>query len=77
MNCPTCAVEMKSGFLYVRGLGGALFWSESAETKVFSRKSLTQIDLRKISKVPTGGQAIVPAHHCAPCGLMTFKTGPG
>ncbi len=75
LKCPSCAVELGRGFIYVRGFAGSLFWSETRETRFYSRKGLEQIDLSKISEVPTGGQAIIPAWRCSACGMVTFKSG--
>ncbi len=74
MKCPACSSDLKEGFLYVRGIGAALHWSEKGDASFFSKKELEQIDLRKISRTPTGNQAVVPAWRCEKCDLVTFST---
>lgn len=71
LNC-TCGTKMLGGFLYVRGVGGALLWSESGETPIYSRRGLDQIDLDAMSRGPTGGQAVVPAWRCPDCAMISF-----
>lgn len=73
MKCPECAGEMQRGYLYVRGLGGALFWSDKKDTGFFSRRGLEQIDLSKISLIRPAAQAVVDAARCARCGIVSFK----
>ena len=72
MNCPECNGEMDKGAMYVRGLGGSLFWSTFADRRWFSRKHLEQMDLSKMSLAPTGGQAVFESWRCR-CGMITFK----
>ncbi len=72
MNCPSCDKEMENGGLYVRGLGGSLFWSVKKSIPWFSRRDLNQIDLSKMSLTRTGAQAVIESWRCR-CGLITFK----
>jgi hypothetical protein len=72
MNCAVCNREMENGGLYVRGLGGSLFWSIEKNIPWFSRRDLNQIDLSKVSLTGTGAQAVVESWRCR-CGLITFK----
>lgn len=74
MKCPECGQDMESGFIYVRGLGGSLFWSKSKDTGFMSRKGLEQIDLRKISVTGLAAQGVVPAERCATCAMVAFKS---
>jgi hypothetical protein len=67
---------MGKGFLYVRGLGGSLFWGAEKNAGVFSRRGLQQIDLGRISEVPPRTQAVVQAGKCAKCGTVSFKAFP-
>ena len=73
MKCPSCGKEMELGFMYVRGLGGSLFWSETKDTRFFSRRDLEQIDLGRLSLTGTSAQAILSATRCRPCALIAFK----
>ena len=72
MNCSSCDNEMEKGALYVRGLGGSLFWSDNTNNRWFSRRGLDQMDLSKMSLKPTGGQAVIESWRCN-CGLVTFN----
>ena len=67
---------MDSGFLYVRGVGGSLFWSRTDTTGFLSHRDLEPIDLSRLSPGGTGTQAIVSAARCARCGLLAFQTTP-
>ena len=73
MKCPSCGENMEMGFLYVRGVGGSLFWSETEDTGFYSRRNLEQIDLAKLSATGTAAQAVLNAARCRPCGLFAFK----
>ncbi len=72
MHCSSCDKEMESGSLYVRGLGGSLFWSGKKNIPWFSRRDLNQIDLSNMSLIRTGAQAVIESWRCK-CGLITFK----
>jgi hypothetical protein len=73
MNCPKCGATMASGFLYVRGVGGALFWGESPDVGFLSRKGLEQIDLSAVSLAGTGTQAVIESWRCGGCGIVAFR----
>ena len=75
MLCPSCMKDMESGFLYVRGFGGALFWSEAGNISFFSRRGLDQIDLTNLSVTGTGAQAVLAAARCPACTMIAFETG--
>jgi hypothetical protein len=72
MKCPSCVEEMEEGFLYLRGLGGSLFWSEHSDTGFFSRQNLEQIDLGQVSITGTAAQAVLKAARCRRCNLIAF-----
>ena len=74
MKCPSCGQDMEPGYIYVRGIGGSLFWSKSKNTRFFSRKGLEQIDLSKVSVTGIGAQAVLNASRCEPCSTVTFKS---
>lgn len=74
MKCPACSSDLNGGFLYVRGIGAALYWSEKGDASFLSKKELEQIDLSKISRTPIGNQAVVPAWQCGECELVTFSS---
>ena len=74
MKCPACNKDMESGFLYVRGFGGSLFWSNSKDTGFLSKKDLEHIDLSKLSVTGTGTQGVLPAFRCTSCTTITFKS---
>ena len=74
MKCPACSSDLGQGFLYVRGIGASLYWSEKGDATFLSRKDLEQIDLSKISRTPTGNQAVVPAWRCGACDLVMFSS---
>ena len=73
MKCPSCGKEMEPGFLYVRGLGGSLFWSVAKDTRFFSRRGLEQIDLGRLSLTRTAAQAVLSAARCYSCATITFQ----
>ncbi len=77
MNCPACSAKMGEGFIYVRGIGGSLFWSKSKTVSFFSRKELEQVDLTKLSVTPTGMQAVLEACRCPSCGVLAFRSRRG
>lgn len=64
---------MESGFMYVRGLGGSLFWSKAKDTRFFSRRGLEQIDLGRLSLTSTAAQAVLGAARCRSCATIAFK----
>jgi len=64
---------MEAGYIYVRGIGSALFWSKTKDRNIFSRKDLEQIDLSKISVTGTGTQAVLPASCCEICKTVSLK----
>jgi uncharacterized C2H2 Zn-finger protein len=72
MNCPSCGKPMRDGFLYVRGVGGSLFWSEDGGVRFPSRNGLDQLDLSRLSTTPTGAQGVLGAHRCDGCGMLAF-----
>lgn len=72
-KCPSCEADLESGFLYARGIGAALFWSHQADTGMWSRKQLQQIDLDRISTTGTGGQAVIEAWQCPQCEFVCFR----
>ncbi len=74
LKCPKCNAQTENGFIYVRGLGAAIFWSISDRTRFFSRKDLTQLDLGHLSRPPVGAQAVIPAFRCNQCGMAMFDT---
>ncbi len=74
LKCPKCDAQTENGFMYVRGLGAAIFWSMSDRTRFFSRKDLNQLDLGHLSKTPVGAQAVIPAFRCTQCGMTMFET---
>jgi len=67
---------METGYLYVRGFGGSLFWGTTKETKFYSRRDLMQIDLGKLSAIRPAAQAVLPAGKCGKCGMVSFKASP-
>lgn len=73
LRCPSCETILEPGFLYLRGIGGALFWSEHGDTGMFSRKNLEQVQLDKISITGTGGQAVIEAWRCPDCDFVCFR----
>jgi len=73
LKCPSCGTNLEPGFLYVRGVGGALFWSEHGDTGMMSRKNLEQIQLDKISISGTGAQAVIEAGRCPDCDFVCFR----
>jgi len=64
LKCPSCETGLEPGFLYLRGIDGALFWSARGDTGMLSRKRLEQIELDKISTTGTGCQAVIEAWRC-------------
>lgn len=77
MKCSACERDMDQGFMYVRGLGGALFWSRNKEARFWSRQGLEQVDLAAVSVTGVGAQAVLEAWRCGSCGLLTFRSGAG
>ncbi|MCP4391768.1 MAG: hypothetical protein GY802_25965 [Gammaproteobacteria bacterium] len=73
LKCPSCETDLESGFLYTRGIGGALFWSLKGDTGMWSRKHLEQIDLDRISTTGTGAQAVIKAWRCSHCEFVCFR----
>jgi len=73
MNCSECSKEMEKGFLYVRGFGAALLWSDRHDTSAVSRRGMEQIDLSKVSVNPSRQQAVIRGFRCADCGEIHFK----
>lgn len=64
---------MSDSYIYVRGIGAAMFRSSNPDVRLLSRSHLQQIDLGKISRVDTGAQAVIPALHCESCDSISFK----
>ena len=73
---PECRSEMEAGYLYVRGLGGSLFWGRTKDARFYSRRDLMQIDLGKLSAIRPAAQAVLPAGKCSKCGMVSFKASP-
>lgn len=73
-SCPYCESAMTDGYLYVRGISAALHWSTRPDVGLMSRKDLTLINLRDISKTDPGMQGVIPALRCDSCDAMSFKT---
>ena len=73
MKCPECGKEMKDGFLYVRGVGGSLFWSTEGNVRFPSKRTLEQLDLSKLSATPTGAQGVLNASRCTDCGVLSLR----
>jgi len=61
MKCPACSSDLGQGFLYVRGIGAALYWSDKGDAGFLSRKDLEQIDLGKISKTAITSHNALPS----------------
>ena len=53
MKCPACDGGLDQGFIYVRGIGGALFWARTKDIGFLARKGLEQIDLNAFSVTGT------------------------
>jgi Domain of unknown function (DUF6487) len=75
-TCPECRNEMEAGYLYVRGLGGSLFWGRTKDARFYSRRDLMQIDLGKLIAIRPAAQAVLPAGKCSKCGMVSFKASP-
>lgn len=73
LKCPSCETGLEPGFLYLRGIGSALFWSEHGDTGIMSRKNLEQIQLDKISLTGTGAQAVIESWRCPDCDFICFR----
>jgi hypothetical protein len=74
MTCSVCGGGMEQGFMYVRGIGGAVFWGGTRDVGFLSRKGLEQIDLGAVSVTGTGAQAVVDAWRCNPCKMLAFRS---
>jgi hypothetical protein len=74
MNCSECNKEMEKGFLYIRGFGAALLWSDRHDTPAVSRRGMEQIDLSKVGVSPSRQQAVIHGYRCPDCGEINFKT---
>ena len=74
MNCSECNEKMEKGFLYVRGFGAALLWSDRHDTSAVSRRGMEQIDLSKANVSPSRQQAVIHGYRCSDCGEVRFKT---
>ncbi|MGE5276633.1 MAG: PF20097 family protein [Acidobacteriota bacterium] len=74
MKCPSCDGGLEEGFLYVRGIGGALFWSSAKDVGFLSRQGLEQIDLSAASVTGTGTQAVLEAWKCDRCKMVGFRS---
>ena len=73
MECSGCGKTMDKGYLYVRGMGGSLFWSTEGGVRFPSKRSLEQLDLSKLSTTPIGAQGVLEAWRCANCGVLSFR----
>lgn len=72
--CPFCSAPLGEAYLYVRGIGAALYRSSDPDVRFFSRSNLEQISLDKISLTGTGAQAVIRALSCEKCGSVSFKS---
>ena len=72
-NCPFCSAPMMPVYLYVRGIGAALHWSNRSDIGLFSRTDLQQIDLADISQTEVGAQAVIESLRCESCDSIGFK----
>ncbi len=73
-KCPYCSSTLDQAYLYVRGLAASLHVSTKADTRLFSRSGLTQVDLEAISEGAAGTQAIISALRCTSCESISFRT---
>jgi hypothetical protein len=64
---------MERGYLYVRGFGAALLWSDRNDVSAVSRRGMEQIDLAKVSVSTSRQQAVLHGYRCADCGEIQFK----
>ncbi len=67
---------MEKGYLYLRGLGGSLFWGTKKDIRFFSRRELELIDISKISLIRPAAQAVLAAAKCPGCGMIAFQAFP-
>jgi len=74
VKCPSCGADLKTGFLYLRGIGGSLFWSTQKDVALLSRRGLEHIDLNRLGLAGAGGQTILDAHRCPSCSTIVFKS---
>ena len=74
MKCPACDGGLDQGFIYVRGIGGALFWARTKDIGFLARKGLEQIDLNAVSVTGTGAQAVLEAWRCDGCKILVFRS---
>ena len=74
MNCSDCNCEMEAGFIYVRGFGASLLWSDKPSVTAVSRQGVEQIDLSSICVAPSRQQAVVNGFRCSQCGGVYFRT---
>ena len=75
MKCSNCDYNMVNGALYLRGFGGALFWSTNKDAKFLSKKGLEQIHLGNLSITGSANtQAVVNSWRCPNCKLVSFET---
>lgn len=74
MKCSACGGDLDQGFMYVRGIGGALFWSRNKDTSFWSRQELEQVDLAAVSMTGVGAQAVLEAWRCSSCKMLTFRS---
>lgn len=73
MKCSECGKEMEAGYLYVRGVGGSLFWSADGNVRYPSKRTLEQLDLSRLSTTPTGAQGVLKASRCEDCGVLSLR----
>ncbi len=71
--CPYCSSPLNEAYLYVRGIGAALYRSSDPDVRFFSRSNLEQVRLDKISLTGTGAQAVIRSLYCESCGSVSFK----
>ena len=74
MKCPSCDRNLEEGFLYLRGIGGALFWGRAKDVGFLTRQGLEQIDLDAASVTGTRAQAVLEAWRCDRCKMVGFRS---
>ena len=69
-RCPSCGDRLDQGYVYVRGMGAAMYWSEDGDLRFGSTQGLVQLDLQHT--VGGRNQATLPALRCHGCGFVGF-----
>jgi len=72
----THAFSLPPAYLYIRGAGGALFWSVKGDVAFHKREDLTQIDLDQSSMTRPAAQAVIPANKASPAESFPSKRFP-